>query len=436
MTLISTSSATRGALGSANIELIAQWDSTGTPTAYRPGQEPVELDPGLCTWIHTRLPEVDPSGRRATRTDWEKVSDQVRGMGLVPPSPEQQSALGTPLSDKPGVLTALGAAVITARDNRFGSRDAVRLTRISLVPVSPSVLVSARHRDGFDWVDPVELEEIPQLRDLVLRKRDPYRSTSLLASIVANDWVEASTRADELAIELVLAVSQAYPRTVLDKFSRRLSQVEQALVDLGEIPDPHQVGDSRALSNLLCLIAAVGRLEQEMNFVLDDLEFRTKGRAWEGIRVAAAEASLRRALDSLGRLRGDARTTVDMIGSTRASAHLKIAEEQRVEESQQREREQRLARTIALLTSALLIPTLVASVFGANVSLPREGTVWKTWLMFTCMVGLGSLAYGLLREMDPTRDLPPRAVRVAPYLLGLAALGAGVVIAIGGLGTS
>lgn len=435
MTTRTTSPSARGATGSAEIELIAQWDSEGSPTVHRPDEEPPALRPDRCTWVHTRLPELDPAGRRATRTDWEAVAAQLERAGLVPPSPEQQSALGAPLSEKQGVLTALGVAVLTARDNRFGSREAVRLTRISLVPVTSNLLLSARHRDGFDWVDPVEPEEMPRLRDAAQRKRDPYRSTSLLASVVANDWVDAGTRADELAIELILAVSQAYPRAALDKFSRRLSQVEQALADSGEIAHPDHAGDPETLSKLLCLIAAVGRLEQEVNVVLDDLESRTKGRAWDETRVDTAEASLRRALESLGRIRGDARTTVDMIGSTRASAHLKVAEEQRAAESRQREREQRLARTIALLTSALLIPTLVASVFGANVSLPREGTTWKTWLMFACMVGLGSLGYGFLRELDPTRDTPRPLVRIAPYLLAVAALGAGAAIATEQLGT-
>jgi hypothetical protein len=422
-------------IGLAEIDLIAQWNPEGTPTRIRPGSRPVELDPDRCTWVQTHLPEVDSGGRRATRTDWEKVSNQLRQYGLASPSPAQQSALGSPLSGKPGVLTALGAAVITVRDNRIGSRDVVRLTRISLVQVTPHLLISARHRDGFAWVDPVESDQMRELRDLATSQRDPFRPTGLLASVVTNDRVGMSTRSDELAIEVIRAVGQAYPRAVLDRFSDRLSRVEQALADSGDFADPDRTSDQEALSSLLYLIAAVGRLERDVNVVLDDFERRTKGRSWENVQVAPVETTMHRTLDALGRIRGDARTTVDMIGSTRASTHLRIAEEQRKAESGRREREARLGRTIALLTSALLIPTLVASVFGANVRLPREGTVWETWLMFAFMLGLGSLSFGLLRELDRARDVSP-AMRVTPYLLGAAALAAAAVIATGQLGTS
>lgn len=389
-----------------------------------------------CTWVQTRLPEFDEAGRRVTRTDWSRVVAELRGMGLSSPDAAQRTALGTPLSGRPDALTALGAAVDTIHDNRIGSRDVMRLARISLVQITPNLLISARHRDGLVWVDPVELAQMPDLRGIAEQQRDRYRPTGLLTRVITNDRVDAWTRSDELAIEVIFAVSQAFPRAVLDKLRNRLSLVEESLASTRDLAHPDRSGDVDALSDLLNVIAAVGRLEQEVSVAVDDLEMRTRGRGWVRIRDDAAEVgkNIQRILEALARIRGDARTTVDMIGSTRASAHLRIAEEQRQAESGEREREARLARTITLLTSALLIPTLVASVFGANVHLPREGTHWETWLMFASMIGLGSLSLGLLNELDSTKKTP-KVTRFAPFAVAILALGAALAIATGGLGT-
>ncbi len=290
------------------------------------------------------------------------------------------------------------------------------------------------------------------MRESALQKRDPCRPTSLLASIQGHGKVKAFTTADELAIEAILAATQSYPRAIVE-LSGMLSAVEGQLANSEPTDDLDVQDHPRILSTLLHLIAAVGRLEQEMNEMRDDFEDRTKARGIENPRTENVEGNLRRALDALARIRGDARTTVDMIGSTRASAHLQVAlreareasaqrerqsrdaEEQRAAERVQRDREQRLARTLAFLTSVLLIPTLVASVFGANVALPRDGSIWKTWLMLACMIGLGSLSYAVLRELDPTRNSSNPIARLTPYLGAIVALLASVTIAFGWLGT-
>lgn len=432
--------------GPAEIELLAQWGPEGMET-HDP-KRPTRLDSRLCTWVHTKLPEVDAAGRRTTRTDWRVVRHCLQSFGLPLPRPDHQSALGAPLSDKPGVLTALGASVVDPWDNRYGGRRAIRLGRIALVPVTGNLLMSARHREGLDWIDPAQGPAAAALRRSALLKRDPYRVTSLLASIEARGRVGAGTAAENLAIELVLATTQAYPRAVLGKFNEMLNAAEARFASI-EGPDDLDGETQPGTSlSLLRLIAAVGRIEQAVREASDDFERRTRARGLDGDEIGDVQTSFDRILGSLAQIRGDTRTTVDMIGSTLSSAHLKIARaeakaaaDQRARhvaetegrlaaEAEQREREQRLSRAIALLASVLLIPTLVASVFGANVALPRERSAWGTYLMFATMVGLGALSYTLLREFDPTRNPPGWKMRIVPMLLALVSLAGAAAIAL------
>jgi Mg2+ and Co2+ transporter CorA len=433
------------------VELLVQWDAEGIET-YDPSR-PIRLDPDLCTWVHTRLPEVDATGRRTTRTEWGEVIRCLRRFGLPAPTSRHRSALGAPLSDKPGVLTALGSSVVRASDNIYGTRHAVRLSRIALVPITGTVLVSGRHRDGLDWIDPVQGQAAEVLRDSALLKRDPYRITSLLASVEDREEVDATSTALELAIEVVLAATRAYPRAVIGKFNRMLSAAEASFAS-AENPDELD-GEARPRTSLflLQLIAAVGRLEQAMREVGDDFAARARVLHLGSSAVEDVETGFTQILASLAQLRSDTRTTVDMIGSTLSSAHLKIAraeanaaaeararhldetERRHATEAEQRGREQQLARTLAFLTSALLIPTLVAAVFGANVQLPRSNTEWGTYLMFTAMIGLGALSYALLREMDPTRDRPGWKMRLLPLAVAGISLAAATAIALDAPGT-
>jgi CorA-like Mg2+ transporter protein len=438
----------RGQPGAARIELTAQWDLDGGVITRQPGRDGEPLRQDFCTWAYAHMPEVDSHGNRTTRTNWDAVGAYLRKLGMTPPGREERSALGAPLSDKEGVYTALGASVVTARDNRFGAHEVVRLSRVALVPVTARELLSTRHRDGLNWLEPLKPIEAAAMRRAALRKRDPYRATSLIANIEAGGRVTGITSAEELAIEVVLAATQAYPRAVLDSLNQILSDAEERFA-LFEPDDLEQEAHSHTSSMLLHLIATVGQLEREMHKVGDDFELRTTLRGIDNPAVDAVQANFKRTLDGLARIRGDARTTVDMIGSTLSSAHLQVArreakeaseqrERQRQEaerrqaaEAAQREREQRLSRSVALLASVLLIPTLVASVFGADVTLPRENSVWQTWLMFATMVGLGSLSYAALRELDPTRGKAPGPVRFLLYAVPAVAIAAAAAIALG-----
>lgn len=426
------------------MELVAQWTPDGLMTLDP--RQPIRLDPRWCTWVHTRLPEVDAAGQRTTRTDWGAVRRCLQRYGLPLPGPAHQSALGAPLSDKPGVYTVLGAAVVKASDNRYGTRRAIRLGRIALVPVTDRLLLSGRHREGLDWIDPLDGEGAAILRESALLKRDPYRITSLLAGIETRGRIAAGSSAEDLAAEVILAATEAYPRAVLDKFNGMLGAAEARFASIERPDDVDDETQPQTSLSLLRLIAAMGRLEQALRMAGDDFDRRTRG--IQGDAIADVEVNLERIVDSLAHLRNETRTTVDMIGSTLSSAHLKIAraearataeqrqqhlaetEKRQTAEAEQREREQRLARAIALLTSVLLIPTLVASVFGANVDLPRHDTEWGTYLMFSSMIGLGALSFVLLREFDPTREAPGWKTRIVFLLIAAVSLAAAAAISL------
>jgi Mg2+ and Co2+ transporter CorA len=60
-----------------------------------------------------------------------------------------------------------------------------------------------------------------------------------------------------------------------------------------------------------------------------------------------------------------------------AAQHLSVARNQAAQT-------ERLQGTVAIVTSVLLVPTLIASVFGSNTAIPGEGH----WTGFAAMIAL------------------------------------------------
>lgn len=387
---------------------------------------------------------MDSAGVRTTRTNWNSVNRDLGQLGLPQIDAAKQKALRSPMSPEPMVLTMFGAFVVEAKDNRFGVRRGIRIVRLALVPISGYVLASARHRDGLDWIDPSNGASSSLLRAIALRKRDPLRTTSLRSAVTNGGRVNAATSAEELALEVIYAATLAFPRSLHAMLSVYLSEAEEGFAQ--DAARQSEVSSARETSRLLHLIAAVGRLELEVRAVHEDFLQRTG--AWRPLsRIDEIDENYKTILARLERLRADARTVVDMFSSAVSSAQLELArtearsaasererrdrdaDARRSAEDGVRQREQRLARIIAVATSVLLIPTLVASIFGANVKLPREGSAWETWLMVACMLGLGSGAYAALQALDPTREQVHFIARVVPIGISAAALTAAVLIA-------
>jgi Mg2+ and Co2+ transporter CorA len=82
------------------------------------------------------------------------------------------------------------------------------------------------------------------------------------------------------------------------------------------------------------------------------------------------------------------RSSLDLLGVHSAAQHLRLAR-------RQTEQTERLQATVAIVTSVLLVPTLIASMFGSNTAIPGEGR-WEGFALMMCLIVLGSVAAFLL----------------------------------------
>jgi Mg2+ and Co2+ transporter CorA len=160
------------------------------------------------------------------------------------------------------------------------------------------------------------------------------------------------------------------------------------------------------------------RLDRQLSRLLRRLELdgaRSDGRS------IASDIALRYrfALDELRSLEGNCRL------ATRA-----IAQAITTIEQDDRERFHFIA---AALASSILVPTLVASIYGANVALPAEGS-WRGFIALIlfitafALIGVFSISYALPREsIARMRWLRRRAVRLGAPIVAVTALACGVV---------
>jgi uncharacterized membrane-anchored protein len=77
-----------------------------------------------------------------------------------------------------------------------------------------------------------------------------------------------------------------------------------------------------------------------------------------------------------------------------------ISSQQVVLQQRQAAETERFQRLLTLVGTTVLVPGLVAAVFGANVKFPGEGTVTGFWAMLLFMVGAGAGSYALLRTLE------------------------------------
>jgi Mg2+ and Co2+ transporter CorA len=103
-----------------------------------------------------------------------------------------------------------------------------------------------------------------------------------------------------------------------------------------------------------------------------------------------------RSLSDVAAIHSTLRASLDLLGVHSAAQQLRLAQ-------YQARQSERLQGTVALVTSVLLVPTLIAGLFGSNTSIPGEGEWWGFVLMVVCMVGGAALTWQLLRprQRDP-----------------------------------
>lgn len=128
-------------------------------------------------------------------------------------------------------------------------------------------------------------------------------------------------------------------------------------------------------------------LRETIDGIAEQVEIGQFRASWSTEGHDPIEDSVDRELDAaraaVARLRSDVADAFDAANTVAIARQLAASQEQR-------ERADRLEGTVTRLTAFLLVPTLVAAVFGANVELPGDGWV-RTAIMLVAMVA-GSLA--------------------------------------------
>jgi hypothetical protein len=386
-------------------------------------------------WIHTRMPEVDVAGHRTTRVDLSPLEDLVKKLDfdLTDDWRDRLNALRSPFSGDLKVLTALGLQLGKGDDGSGQTRRALRVTRIVAVELSNEILVSARHRDGFIFLSSRPPSDRDTFRRTALRKADVFRTSSLRQNISSRYAVDEDTTAQVIAHRLLLNVAAALPR-LAQQCAELVSDAETAYAKAAVDGDEH----GKDVRMLLDLVTALGHAEGLLEDARGNLAQRAEVLADSGSLTEVLKRPDRAAQD-MRRLRSDARAAVDTVASAIASQQLRISREEAHAAQQDRDRREeaervearardRLARDATLLASVLLVPTLVAALFSANVKLPRQGTTLGTALMFAVIVAGGFGTYGLIRwrDADPART---RAARWRPFMIAALALVAAVIIA-------
>jgi hypothetical protein len=101
-------------------------------------------------------------------------------------------------------------------------------------------------------------------------------------------------------------------------------------------------------------------------------------------RSESIDGMLDRGLDDLGRLMERVRSAFDLVQIELSTIQQQAAEG--------------LQRRLELITAVLLVPTLIAGIFGANTSLPGRERWAGFWIMVAAMIVWGILAYVYLRR--------------------------------------
>jgi Mg2+ and Co2+ transporter CorA len=96
---------------------------------------------------------------------------------------------------------------------------------------------------------------------------------------------------------------------------------------------------------------------------------------------------------SLSEVAGEAREAVARLSGLIASQSLVVAQRQAAET-------ERFQRLLTLVGTTVLVPGLVAAVFGANVDFPGRDTLYGFWAMLCFMIASGAASYALLRSFE------------------------------------
>jgi Mg2+ and Co2+ transporter CorA len=238
---------------------------------------------------------------------------------------------------------------------------------------------------------------------------EPFATGARLHEPVSARWTQspAAATAADLA-QLALAEIAATLAPGVDYLSRRLESAEHRyfrVLEAEELVETELHSAQRRLFELARLIAEFGRAAYFFGAWTpadprDWFTERTETTEAERVRREYAQA-----VDRIRALRQDVRASVDMMASTVASRQLVIAHRQEEQARQhlllaeeQRERNERFMREATLVASLVLLPTLVATVYGSNVALPFKNRLAGSVLLIAAMVIGAALGWLALRR--------------------------------------
>lgn len=256
---------------------------------------------------------------------------------------------------------------------------------------------------------------------------------------------------------MIVSGDQPLPRTVVAAVAHRWGRTLTEDVEDGETPrDTAQSVKNTALSVLRNRIFAI---EQSVRDALADEEIGTRDYAAlrdYPARLATVERLAAAVLDPepswmslhppklgpfgvampevdfffkhAGDIEGDAKQAVTRLSGLLSSQQVVVMQRQRLEV-------ERFQRVVTLVGAAVLVPGLVAAVFGANVGFHGRDRPGAFWAMLVFMAAGGVGSYALLRSIelgvwaDVAQRWPLRTLRPRMWPLTLGALAVGLAIA-------
>lgn len=215
-----------------------------------------------------------------------------------------------------------------------------------------------------------------QVREVAV---EPARGRETVLAAVANCW---PTQSAPTAATLGLLILRELARTYARARRTLYSWLEQWDLDF------QRTGASTESETLHDLRVLVSEFHRRMNS-LYEARMVVGEQGWMPDTVGTelddqVMAVVERALDDLVGLATMLRSAVELLTTAGIREHLRLAEEQT-------RRGGHFQDQIALVTSALLVPTFFAGLFGANTEIPGQGH-WSGFVLMVALMMLGGAA--------------------------------------------
>jgi len=219
--------------------------------------------------------------------------------------------------------------------------------------------------------------------------------------------------AETVLVQLIGSLASAHERAV-HLLRRDLEQWEFRFFFRAADPD----ADTSLVSylsriRLSGLGAAAARLGQ-LTSDLREVEFEAVGNANRAVPVDSLRDQSLAIERALNGMRAELRSAFDLIANTAASQQLELAH------AEQR-RSQSLQTVLALIAAVLLMPSLIAGVFGANVGFADRDTAAAFTALVLLMAASVPLTFVVIRVLEGVQILP-RSRRLAVVLVAIGAV--------------